>query len=154
MTRLSYAFIIEQPHRIVLTAISTTIFVALLRYFVGAALALAVQLSDQQHSVADAITAGMLAGLAMFLVLRSARKRRVLVLREMSCIADLNHHVRNSLQVILGTELMKKEANVAVVESCERIRETIERLFPIVGIERRHHRGYAAGWHSSQRAAS
>lgn len=154
MTRLSYGFIIEQPHRIVLTAISTTIFVALLRYFVGAVLALTVQLSDQQHAVADAITAGTLAGLAMFLVLRSARKRRVLVLREMSSIADLNHHVRNNLQVILGTELMRKEANVAVVESCERIRETIERLFPMVGVERRRDKLYAMERYSSQRAAS
>jgi hypothetical protein len=39
---------------------------------------------------------------------------------------------------------MKTEANRAVVASCERIAETIERLFPMVGIERRHHKRQAA----------
>ena len=68
----------------------------------------------------------------------------MLVLREMSRIADLNHHTRNSLQVILGTELMKKDANRAVIESCQRIQETIERLFPIVAVERRQRRAHAA----------
>lgn len=154
MNRLSYSFIIEQPHRIAFAALLMTICAALVRYIVGVALGRVVHLSDGQHTAADVITAGVLAGLATFLVLRSARKRRVLVLREMSCIADLNHHVRNSLQVILGTELMKKkEANVAVLESCERIRETVERLFPIVGIERRFDRSPRGAWRSIHRAA-
>jgi hypothetical protein len=124
--------------------ILTGIVAGVLRYAIGRILDLTLKLTQHQNAIADATTAGILAGLVMYLVLRSARRRRLLVLREMSRIADLNHHVRNSLQVILGAELMKKDANRAVIESCQRIQETIERLFPIVAVERRHHRAHAA----------
>lgn len=140
MSRVSYSFIVEHPQWILLTVIAGATAVGISRYFVGQVLDLTMQLTKLQDDIADASTAGILAGIAMYMVLMSARKRRILVLREMSRIADLNHHVRNSLQVILGTELMKKESNAAVVASCERIQETIERLFPIVGVERRRGR--------------
>jgi multisubunit Na+/H+ antiporter MnhC subunit len=140
MSRLSYSFIVEHPQWIFLTVIGSAAAVGVSRYFIGQVVELTMHLTKLQNDIADASTAGILAGIAMYVVLMSARRRRILVLREMSRIADLNHHVRNSLQVIIGTELMKKEANAAVIESCERIQETIERLFPIVGVERRRGR--------------
>jgi hypothetical protein len=144
MEHTSYSFVIEQPRRIVWTVILTGIVAGVLRYAIGQILDATLKLTVRQDAIADASTAGILAALVMYLVLRSARRRRLLVLREMSRIADLNHHVRNSLQVILGTELMKKDANRAVIESCQRIQETIERLFPIVAVERRRTRAHAA----------
>jgi hypothetical protein len=135
--RLSLGFIAEEPQRVAYTVISTVVCVAVMRYFVGALLDWSVHLTRTEDAIADAATAGILAGAVMYVVLRSARKRRMLLLNEMSRIADLNHQVRNSLQVILGTELLKKDTNLAVVASCERIQETIERLFPMVGVERR-----------------
>ena len=144
MEHTSYSFVIEQPRRIVWTVILTGLVAGVLRYAIDIILDLALNLTDRHKTIVDATSAGIMAGLVMYLVLMSARRRRLLVLREMSRIADLNHHTRNSLQVILGTELMKKDANRAVIESCQRIQETIERLFPIVAVERRQRRAHAA----------
>jgi hypothetical protein len=144
MMHLSLVFILDHPKRLVLTSISAAVSVAALTYFFGLWLDFAFDLSAHQHAAIDAVIAGTLAGTAVHVLMVSARRRRRMVLREMSRIADLNHYVRNDLQVILGTELMKTEANRAVVASCERIAETIERLFPMVGIERRHHKRQVA----------
>jgi hypothetical protein len=134
----SLIFIVDHPRRVILTSVATVLVVGLLKYFLGLWADYAFHLSAWQDAILDAITAGALAGAVMHAVLASARRRRLLILREMSRIADLNHNVRNGLQVIVGTELMKEKVNYAVIESCHRIEETIERLFPAVGIERRN----------------
>jgi hypothetical protein len=140
MEDLSLVFILDYPNRLILTSVATVVVVGVLKYFLGLWADYAFDLSAQQDAILDAVTAGVLAGAVMYAILASARRRRLLILREMSRIADLNHNVRNGLQVILGTELMKAEVNYAVIQSCQRIEETLERLFPAVGIERRQQR--------------
>src|SRR5690349_1919375 len=76
MAHISYSFVIEQPRRIVWTVVLTTVVAAVLRYAIGQILDLTLNLTEQQNAIADATTAGILAGAVMYLALRSARQRR------------------------------------------------------------------------------
>jgi hypothetical protein len=49
----------------------------------------------------------------------------------MEKVAELNHHVRNALQVIRDSHLLPEERQAqAVIESVERIDRTLRHLFP------------------------
>jgi hypothetical protein len=61
----------------------------------------------------------------------AARARRRRVIQEMRTVAELNHHVRNALQVIRDSHLLPEEQQTqAVIESVDRIDSTLRRLFP------------------------
>jgi uncharacterized membrane protein len=52
-------------------------------------------------------------------------------MQEMHTVAELNHHVRNALQVIRDSHLLPEDKQAqAVIESVERIDNTLRRLFP------------------------
>lgn len=83
------------------------------------------------HAGADAILIAVLTMSLVSLVIATARARRRQVLQEMRTVAELNHHVRNALQVIRESHLLPESQQAqAVVESVERIDRTLRRLFP------------------------
>jgi hypothetical protein len=75
------------------------------------------------------ITAAML-----FIVLREWRVRRQLVLQQLHIVAELNHNVRNALQMLLYYQFLPPQKQTeAVLESVNRIDSTLTELFPVIG---------------------
>lgn len=69
-------------------------------------------------------------------VLAAGRSMRNRVAEEVYVIAELNHHVRNALQVIRDSHLLPTEQQTdAVIASVDRIDRTLRHLFP--GTKRR-----------------
>jgi hypothetical protein len=80
------------------------------------------------------VDAGVIALLTMTIVsagIVAARARRRRMIQELKTVAELNHHVRNALQVIRDSHLLPEEQQTqAVIESVDRIDKTLRRLFP------------------------
>jgi hypothetical protein len=83
------------------------------------------------HAGVDALVIAFLTMTLVSVVIAAARARRHQVLQEMRTVAELNHHVRNALQVIRDSHLLPEDRQAqAVIESVERIDSTLRRLFP------------------------
>ena len=87
----------------------------------------------QFHAGVDALVIAVLTMTLVSVVIAAARARRYQVIQEMRTVAELNHHVRNALQVIRDSHLLPEDKQAqAVIESVERIDSTLRRLFPPV----------------------
>jgi len=87
----------------------------------------------QAHAGVDGAVISVLTMTLVSVVIVAARARRRQVLRDMQNIAELNHHVRNALQVIRDSHLLPEDRQAqAVIESVERIDRTLRHLFPPV----------------------
>ena len=81
---------------------------------------------------ADAVVAA-LAGLLLFKVLADARRRHRELLRHMETIAEMNHHIRNALQVIAYHNVSHPSSGQAVDqvgEAVERIEWALREILP------------------------
>ncbi len=82
----------------------------------------------------DAVVVGIAAALVVSVWLFAARERRKRVLREMAKVSELNHNVRNALQVIAHSHYGVDDTHTdMVLESVDRIERTLKELFP--GVE-------------------
>ena len=80
--------------------------------------------------LSDAISAGIIGVLCYWLV-RLHQDRRQQLRHKLEVIADMNHHVRNALQVISLTSHGKtKEEIAAIRESVSRIQWALRELLP------------------------
>jgi len=80
--------------------------------------------------ISDGISAVVI-GLLSFRVIRLQQQRREYVRQKVEIIADMNHHVRNALQVIsLSTHGGDQQEIVAVRESVNRIQWALRELLP------------------------
>jgi uncharacterized membrane protein YedE/YeeE len=85
----------------------------------------------QFHAGVDAIVIAFLTMALVSVVIAAARARRRQVLKEMAIVAELNHHVRNALQVIRESHYLPEDRQAqAVMESVDRIDRTLKHLFP------------------------
>jgi signal transduction histidine kinase len=75
---------------------------------------------------------GLVAGGLVFRLLQYERERRARLRQKISVIADMNHHVRNALQVISFHAYTNndKEQLEAVRESMERIQWALKEVLP------------------------
>ncbi len=83
--------------------------------------------------VSDAL-GGLVAGVLFFHLLQYERERRTRLRQKLAVIADMNHHVRNALQVIsyhAYSHADKKQWEV-VHESVERIQWALDEVLPKV----------------------
>jgi len=93
------------------------------------------QLAESLGAFMDAFVVGLAASAVATIWLYAARERRKRVLHEMGKVAELNHNVRNALQVIAHSHAGPPDAHAEMVlESVERIERTLRQLFP--GVER------------------
>jgi hypothetical protein len=97
------------------------------------------------QAFADSIILGIFASCFGLLVLTAARDRRHKLQDDLRRIAELNHQVRNSLQIIVYEEYFPNiaERRSAVLESVGKIEGTLRELFPLVG-ERSNDRPWEA----------
>ena len=107
-------------------------------FFVSSALSLAEVSQDLQGAVQASIV-GIGTGLTSYWLLAARRERRIMVREELTRVAELNHHLRNSLQIIVGAHyIAKDEAHTRMMlDTVHEIDDLLKRLFPAAGIERR-----------------
>jgi len=85
-------------------------------------------------AVSDALLVGCSFGLAVWVLLLGNRERRMRVRRDLERIAELNHEIRNALQVIAYSYVgADDKCRALVVESVSRIDAVLRRVFPVVG---------------------
>jgi len=77
----------------------------------------------------DAILTGLLAAAAVCAVLWGVKQRRKYVRGEIQTVANLNHELRNALEVIIGSEyLAQSSKGEAILESVERINRALNNI--------------------------
>ncbi len=101
-------------------------------------------LSETVHTAIDAFIIGIAVGLMAWLVFSATHARRRRVLEHIRAVAELNHHVRNALEVIVYSNYVEQSRNTeAVLQSVQRIDNALRELFPAIGerVEDRHRTG-------------
>jgi len=89
---------------------------------------------DDVHAGLVGAVVGLAAGLGFWIMLAGLRDRRTQLADEIHRLAELNHTVRNSLQVIVLAHHAAEDAHKALVlENTLRIDEKLKELFPVVG---------------------
>lgn len=110
--------------------IACAVLAALLEY----ATHLTVDMFAIPPSMHAALDACVVSGLTLLLVstaVTAIRRRRKYVLDAVQTVAELNHHVRNALQVIRDAHYLPEDEQAdAVIGSVDRIDTTLRRLFP------------------------
>ncbi len=82
----------------------------------------------------DALLVGCAFGLALWVLLVGNRERRLRLRTELERIAELNHEIRNALEVIVRSHFdADAKRRDLVMESVTRIETVLERVFPVVG---------------------
>ncbi len=81
--------------------------------------------------VSDVLSAAIAGGL-IFRLLQYERERRRVIRQRLETIADMNHHIRNALQVISGTaySAADQEQLIAIRESVGRIQWALREILP------------------------
>jgi hypothetical protein len=102
---------------------------AVSRWFIG------VNISPNLHAALQAGIVGLGAGFALWLVLLGVIDRRRIVADELRRVAELNHTIRNSLEVIVLAHYSEAdcEHKMIVLECTNRIDQTLRKLFPVIG---------------------
>ncbi len=85
--------------------------------------------------VFEAVIAGVLSAVLVWVLFDIARTRRMRLMLYVQQVADLNHHVRNALQVIrFQTAISKDEAEAVarINESVKRIDDALRNMYPLI----------------------
>ncbi len=91
-------------------------------------------ISREAQTLLDAALMGLLAVGIVVVVLAGVRARRAIVYEQIRMVAELNHHVRNALEVIVSSTYLVRPDNMsALLASVEKIENTLSSLFPAMG---------------------
>jgi hypothetical protein len=76
------------------------------------------------------VAAGTLTGIFLFMVLRKIRERRLLTLRRLTAIREMNHEIRNALELIQlsAYSTHHQDAIVAITDAVDRIQWTLREM--------------------------
>ena len=89
-------------------------------------------ISPLADSLVDAISIGLLVGVAVWVALLVKSERRQRLRKDLERIGELNHEIRNALQVIRYSHFDADGQHQAmVIESVERIDAALKRLVPL-----------------------
>jgi tRNA pseudouridine-54 N-methylase len=117
-----------------IAAASATILFGLFEYVVSN-WCIRCRLDPVLHSALQACIVGLGAGFALWVILMGVQERRRIVESELKRVAELNHSVRNSLEVIVLALHAKTDCDhkQIVLECTDRIDEKLRELFPVRG---------------------
>jgi hypothetical protein len=134
--------IIGSPGRIVAAAVLFGASAALLEYI---AHLVVWTLQPQLQGIGDAFLLGLMASVFLAVIAIAARERHYKVENDLRRIAEINHQVRNALQVIVYGEYSAESAQhrPAVLAGVAKIEAALKELFPLVG-ERADDRSWEA----------
>ncbi len=91
------------------------------------------------HTAFEASTIALLAGVISFVLLGARRERQRIARAELERVMELNHRLRNSLQIIADAHFAEtdEEHRNMMFETVESMRRTLQQLFPGLGLDRR-----------------
>ncbi len=128
-------YISDDESRSRATAAACFILAALLEALKDEVLA-HVPVAVHDMEIVDSLLVGAAVSIGVLLLLASVRERRKRVRAELLRISELNHEVRNALQVLVDSQFdANPERREIVIASVDRINVVLTRLFPVVGGE-------------------
>jgi hypothetical protein len=82
----------------------------------------------------DSLTIGVVVAIITIIEIKAVHQRRTKVMDDMRVVRELNHHVRNALQIIsYAARVPETKQQVAIIdESIARIDSTLKELFPTI----------------------
>jgi hypothetical protein len=91
--------------------------------------------SPTEMRTQDAILTGLFCAIIVTIALGTERFRREQFRERVKAVSDLNHHLRNALEVIMHGHLLPESTQTAaILESVERIDHALQKIVP----EERH----------------
>ena len=126
-------FFVQSRFRVWCAVIGATVLFGCFEFAVSRWL-LEFHIAPDLHSGLQAAVVGLGAGLSLWLFLLGVIDRRRMVADELHRVAELNHSVRNSLELIVlahHSELDHEHKRM-VLECTERIDQTLRDLFPAI----------------------
>jgi hypothetical protein len=99
---------------------------------------IAVHLSPNLHCVVQASIVALGAGFALWLILLGMMRRRRMMEDELRRVAELNHTLRNVLEIIVLAHyaVSDSEHKTMMMECANRIDQKLKELFPVAGSTR------------------
>jgi hypothetical protein len=124
--------VIATRQRILVAAFVSLLGVAACKYaLVG--IMLHEGMSRTELRLQDCLTAGLLAALVVWLALAAAHFRQKQIRDQVQTVADLNHHLRNALSIILNSAYLNAhDQKDAMLESVDRIERALQQIVPNV----------------------
>lgn len=94
-----------------------------------------LDVNTRLHAAAQATIVGLGAGLSGWLLLSARRERRNIIRDELARLTELNHSLRNSLQVISDAHFFaaNNEHKKIIRETVKKMDATLRRLLPVIG---------------------
>ncbi len=131
------AFILRSRLGIWLAVIGATLLFGVFEYAVARWL-IAIHISPILHCLLHAAIVGSGAGLALWLILHGIIERRKMEEAELCRVVELNHTLRNALEVIVLAHysVTDNEHKAMVLECTDRIDQKLRELFPVIGTTR------------------
>lgn len=82
----------------------------------------------------DSLSIGIVIAIITIIEIKAVQQRRTKVMEDMRVVSELNHHVRNALQVIsYAARVPETKQQVTIIdESVARIDSTLKELFPTI----------------------
>jgi hypothetical protein len=126
----SYSFVIASRVRMALTAVLVLLLAGGFKYSVAGFLVHAGA-SREEMRIQDATLTGLFCALIVTIALGAERFRREQFLERVKVVSDLNHHLRNALEIIINGHLLPQGLQTkAIFESVERIDHALSKILP------------------------
>lgn len=126
----SYSFVIAGRSRIAMTAAIVLLLAGVLKY-VLAGLMVRVGASPTEMRSQDAVLTGLFCAIIISIALGAERFRREQFRERVKVVSDLNHHLRNALEIIINGHLLPQTSQTkAILESVERIDHALQKIVP------------------------
>ncbi len=120
--------ITSSKRAVAITAVATLVILAPIKFVLVRSL-LSMGVPREALQAQDAILSAALAAALVWVLLMGLRMRRKQVEEQLRAVADLNHNVRNALQVIFASDFLPQSDRAsAILESVERIDRTLNAL--------------------------
>lgn len=126
-------YVSDTPSRTTIAAAVSVVCFGTIEFLVHVFLR-SLNVSPLADAAMDALLVGLSFGLAVWVVLVGNRQRRERVRVDLERIAELNHEIRNALQVIAHSHFdADVEHRGMVMQSVNRIDDVLKRVVPVVG---------------------
>lgn len=126
----TYEYVIESKTRIVAAALAALLLASACKFLVAGVL-VRDGASEMEMRTQDAIFTGLFCAGITWLGLAVGRFRRAQIRKQVKVVSDLNHHLRNAVEIILHSHLLPENAQTAaILESVERIDSALQVIVP------------------------
>ena len=126
----SYSFVIASRARVAATIVLVLFLAGSMKYGL-AGLLVQAGASREEMRTQDAILTGLFCVIIVSIALAAERFRREQFRERVKVVSDLNHHLRNALEIIIHGHLLPQNAQTtAILESVERIEHALRKIVP------------------------